>query len=578
MTLSPAEGLAQIRAKIGLFERAGRPIPTELMEILHEFSERLDAFEAAKKAHPLRYAELWTPECPTCPHSNPHAKIPEGSTRRGQPLEHLQGLTHRCPTCGEVSQRTSQLAAARSMLAGDLDISFILGGNRTGKTEVGAMVCTAFALGRDHPDVKAWAKLNKLNISRIQRAPGRVWSIAQTFELSRTICRSKLDKYLPQGTHRRSWEADGPAEALLPGGGYIGCKAFKQGASENTGHNPFEGAAIHMAWCDEEPTSEKAVESIKARLIDANGFFLQTFTPLTGWTPYLKKSLAFLHDGLPTPKGTNVLWLHGEDNPHVSAEVIRRTFGAGTPQSQAARMRGEIVPMEGAVHPDFSRQIHVIPAFDPPADWPCARSIDFGARAPFACTWSAYDSSQDQIHIYHEHYKADSLLRDHAEAIWKYEGCPHCMPDDMFSDAWHAWNAWCAEAEWRTEKRCLHCNDTGYARPIPAFTIADPEGLDQRKELSTSYCISSSVAYKARPATFDRLVNRMRPSKTGVPGLVIHDSCRMTIQEFERLTWDKNVKAELATKGPDHAHDTVRYVVYEWQKRGYVSTYEEADP
>ncbi len=233
------------------------------------------------------------------------------------------------------------------------------------------------------------------------------------------------------------------------------------------------------------------------------------------------------------------------------------------------------MPMEGAVHPDFSRQVHVIPAFDPPADWPNARSIDFGSRAPFACTWSAYDATNDQIHIYHEHYKADSLLRDHAEAIWRYEGCPHCMPDDLFGDAWHAWNAWCAEAEWRTEKRCIHCNDSGFARPIPAFTIADPEGLDQRKELSTSYCISSSVAYKARAATFDRLVNRMRPSKTGVPGLVIHDCCRMTIQEFERLTWDKNVKAELATKGPDHAHDTVRYVVYEWQKRGYVSTYEE---
>lgn len=565
MTMTPAEGLARIRAKIAQFQSAGRPIPGELTDLLQEFSDKLEAFEAVKRAHPLRYAELWAPECPTCPHPNPHAKAPVGSSRRGQPLKHLRGLTHECPACGAVTQRTSQLAAVRAMLNGEINISFVLGGNRTGKTEAGAQIAVAFALGAAHPDVQAWAKLNKLDISRIQRGPGRVWSIAQTFELSRTICRSKLDKYLPQGTHRRSWEADGPAEALLPGGGYIGCKAFKQGASENTGHNPFEGAAIHMAWCDEEPTSEKAVESIKARLIDANGFFLQTFTPLTGWTPYLKRSLAFLHDGLPTPQGVNVLWLHGEDNPHVSAEVIRRTFGAGTPQSQAARMRGEIVPMEGAVHPDFSRQTHIIAAFEPPSGWPRIRATDWGSRAPFATVWMAYDSSQDQVHVFHEVYKAGLLLSEAAQLIWAYEGCPACQPQEFGSDDWMRWRVRIAQ----NLHKCDQCQGSGFGRPVPVVAVADPEGRDQRGVFASSYDLPTGTAMKARSGTFDELFRRMKPARNGPPGLVFHDSCPETIREFERLVWDKAVKMDFATKGPDHAHDCVRYGVWEFKRQGY---------
>ena len=55
----------------------------------------------------------------------------------------------------------------------------------------------------------------------------------------------------------------------------------------------------------------------------------------------------------------------------------------------------------------------------------------------------------------------------------------------------------------------------------------------------------------------------------GRPGIQIHDCCIETIREVENLTWDETRRAELETKGDDHAHDVLRYVCYGLRRAGY---------
>jgi hypothetical protein len=560
----PAAVLADLTARVKAHAAAGEVPPASLIAVVTDLHRQLTVLARHREAHPLAYARLWVPECRTCPHPDPAAPAPPKG-RRGAPMVEVRGTIHRCPVCGIEEARTSQIGAVRALLAGDYDKAFLLGGSRTGKTEAGAQVGVAVAQGADHPDTQAWARLNGLPLDRIQRSPGLFWAVSQTHTMSRTIQREKLDKYLPAGSKRRGWEADNEAEVRLPGGGKIVCKAFAQNTSEGNAKNPFEGAKIHGAWVDEEPQSVQGFDSIGARTIDYDGLVYATMTPLSGWTPFLLTNVGHLDKGTPAPPRLFVAFLHAMDNPHVSPTVVADKW-AGKPEAiRRSRLRGEIVALEGAVHPDFHNGApYVVPSFDPPTHWPRYGGIDFGARAPFCHLWAAHDESADVLHIYREHYKADEILAYHAAAIWAVEGCPACQPTDgVGSDEWTRWRVRCADGT----HRCETCAGTGLTSDAPTMRWADPEGKDQRGMLSTLYDLPTAPAEKGRAASFQVLFDRMTVSpKHGTPGVVIHDRCVNLIRETARIVWRKGRHGETAdrweTDGDDHAHDVLRYLVY----------------
>lgn len=556
----PAAILAALTDEVRAHAAAGRTPPKSLIAVILDLRRQLEVLDRHRAAHPLAYARLWAPECRTCPHPDPRAPAPPKG-RRGLPMVAIpgSGMGHRCPGCGVVEQRTSQIALAQAILDGDYEQVFALGGNRTGKTELGAQLTVAIAQGADHPDTIAWARLNGLSLGRLQKGPGLAWAVSQTFSMSRQIQRGKLDRYLPDGSKRRNWDAESEAEVRLPGGAKIVLKAASMAGSEANAKNPFEGASIRFAWVDEEIQSPTGYQSIMARTTDQDGLVLNTMTPLSGWTPFLLAQLRHLDKGEPCPARLYVGFLHAIDNPHVPAEVIEGKWANQPEAVRRARLRGEIVALEGAVHPTFSAAApYVLPAFDPPAHWTRYGSIDFGTRAPFAMLWAAHDEANDVVHIYRERYEAGLTIRDHAEAISRINACPACYTSQPIgSDAWHAWIV--RRATHGTG--CQVCGGSGYSTDMPSIIIADPEDLGARNTLAGEYDIACSPAKKDVKKTFNALFSRFALHPTlSTPALVIHDCCTNLIREIRRLTWMEGRKLELKTKGDDHAHDALRYL------------------
>ena len=558
--LDPSAILARLTAEVQAHAAAGRTPPASLIAVILDLRRQLEVMARHREAHPLAYARLWAPECAVCPHPDPAAVAPP-KARRGQPMTAIPGagLSHRCPTCGIVEQRTSQIALAQAALDGDYEQVFALGGNRTGKTELGAQLTAAQAMGADHPDVIAWAALNGLSLGRLLPGPGIVWAVSQTFSMSRTVQRGKLDKYLPAGSKRRNWDAESEAEVRLPGGGKIVLKAASMAGSSTNAKNPFEGANIRFAWVDEEIQSPIGYESIKARTTDDDGMVFVSMTPLSGWTPFLMEQLKHIDKGTPCPPRLFVGFLHAIDNPHVSAEVVKGKWANAPEAIRRARLRGEIVPLEGAVHPTFTEGLpYVVPAFDPPASWTRYGSIDFGSRAPFCHLWAAHDESNDVLHIFGEYYEANRTIKEHAEALWRVNACPDCYTDaPIGSDAWQAWSY----RQMSGATGCQTCGGSGLSPFAPEFVIADPEDLGARNTLASEYNIPNSPANKDAKRTWDRLLTRMAIHPTlGTPAVVIHDCCANLIRETRRLTWRGGKAVDLKTEGDDHAHDCLRYL------------------
>ena len=455
-----------------------RMTPAELAEVA-----ALEAQIAADvAAHPLAYSTLW------------HRALP----------------------------RTSQRRAAQIALTPGIRRAFMLGGNRAGKSALGANITVAYALGRDHPDVKAWAKRNHLDVSAIQRGPGRVASGALSLSDARRYVRPAITALLPAGTKLRQWDAEAEGEARLPNGGVIVSKSTDQG------RRSWQGDRFHAVLMDEESPLD-VVREAEMRTVDYAGRVIHTMTPLHGWTALLDADVRTV------TASTRVAWIHGDDNPHVPADVLRELLASMGSHERAARARGEIVAMEGRVYDAFRRDVHVIPAFKPPAHWLRYVGWDFGTTNPTAILWVAHDPTDDVIHVYREHYQRGWSVERHGAYFLQI------AQDDP--------------AEW---------------------IVSD---TDRGVRLTLSGLGIQTVATKKSDVGLDRVMRlgisaiaaRLDGDANGKPHLVIHDSCPETIREIESYTWDKprnGTISESPRKLNDHAMDALRYVVQMGVRRG----------
>lgn len=574
--LLPVERAAEVEAWITLECRSS----PAFADVIAGFC----ALESAASGHPLAQARLWEPECraPAC------ARPDKGKPWRGVTLLPTgQGLLHACPSCGWTGERTSQRLAVRRILAHHrLHDAILPGGNRSGKTEAGAQIDLAFCYGKAHPAVKLWAFANDLSLDRVQSGPGRVWVEGLTWSDAMEFLRPKLDLYIPTTAKRRHWGQNQQAEAVLPGGGVIVSKVVEQGREQH------QGGSIDFLHFDEEPHDPEVVEEAGMRCVDRNAPRLFTFTSLNGWTPLLKDLLAHRLTGKPPKYGVVDIYpgLRGEDNPHINHEVLTlRAVGARS----ASRLTGEVVDLSGRVHADWRRDIHVVPAFAPPPEWPRMTGIDFGFRDPFVCLWAA-QAPDDVLHIYREHYRSEQTTAYHAQAIHDAELCPTCWPRTVHGDRepvgspeWWRWRiesdrravdvitarrdrALARRLEATRATRCPECDGIGRTEPEPSLRLADPADAQSINTLSTQYGIACVGAKKSRQTSYDALCRRLALDSGGRPHLVVHDCCPETIREMEALRWGRQtVHEEVVVVGDDHAWDVLRYLALGLEHHGY---------
>lgn len=460
------------------------------------------------------------------------------AARREAPLAFAQ-LWHRDGTRlvdGKEVARTSQRDSIRALLEPGKLFAFLLGGNRSGKSEGGAQLLVAYALGREHPWTKAWCTLNGIDPMLIPSGPGTVWVDSGDSNDSRRIARPKIATYLGRSAMWRNRDGNGEAEALIEvpdayagGWGYGGVAkwVFK---SVDQGRDGHQGDAPRAVAFDEEPLDPEVVEECTFRVVDEGGRLFFLMTPLYGWTALLNDRVREVRTD------TVVRYISGEDNPHQNQTALAMSLNAASVHMKEARAHGRVTTAVGLVYP-FDRAVHVVPSFTPPLEWPRYLSIDFGTRNPACWLWGAVDGKDDVLHVWREHYAAGMTIKQHVAHVTGLEVTEANLP--AIAQYWRDQNF--------------------------AGVVADPEDLDARLELA-ELGLETTAANKAIRHGIDVVSGRMAQDANGNPHVVYHDCVVNLIREKEGYRWPKsrpgavNDGTENPVKKDDHAMDALRYL------------------
>ena len=216
--------------------RNGCDVSRPMAEVCQAMVEHELAQRQTHKGHPLRWVELWRPECRTCsdvtwprasdgrllnPAGKPCGRTGPGDDvpHHGVAMQHLGGDRHRCPRCGVEEERTSQLEMVRRFLHSSALYFVALGGNRSSKSWSGSVCAVMTAMGAAHPDVVEVLRRNGLSPGRLPQAPALVLAGSITNDDSRDYLRPIYDSLLPADWQWSARFAAQTASTWQPGSG-----------------------------------------------------------------------------------------------------------------------------------------------------------------------------------------------------------------------------------------------------------------------------------------------------------------------------------------------------------------------
>ena len=293
---------------------------------------------------------------------------------------------------------------------------WVFGGNRSGKTECGAVEVVYLACGV-HPFRK-----NKLTDG---------WVVSLSRQVQRDVAQKKILQYLPPSCIEKivmvSGEKDSAENGIIDfilvrskvgGLSRIGFKSCDQGREK------FQGASLDYVWFDEEPP-EDIYNECKMRVFDRRGEIFGTMTPLKGLTWVY--STIYLND-----KNDKEIWcetMEWADNPFLSKKEIESMSKSFSNEELESRRFGKFMQNGGMVYSEFDENENVIEPFEIPLDWQDAISIDPGLHNPLSAHFYAVDFDGN-VYVVAEHYAAGQTVEFHANKIkeiarrlnWKMDG------------------------------------------------------------------------------------------------------------------------------------------------------------
>lgn len=393
---------------------------------------------------------------------------------------------------------------------------WVFGGNRSGKTECGAVECVYLARGI-HP-------------YRNNREGVHGWVVSLSTQVQRDVAQKKILHYL-----RRDWiddivmqsgRKDAPEHGIIDfirvknvfgGISVIGFKSCDQGREK------FQGASLDFVWFDEEPPQD-IYEECRMRIIDRKGDIFGTMTPLKGLTFVYNEIFLNRHND-------SEIWyefMEWSDNPYLDKEEILRMEQSLDEPSLQARRYGKFAASSGLVYPEFDERVHVIEPFPIPKDWQDMISIDPGLNNPLSAHWYAVDFD-DNVYVVYEHFAAGRDIDYHADCIKEI-----CKKID-----WHyAYNGRIralidSAAKQRTLGSVKSVVELFYERGI----LVNP---NVEKDL-----FSGIARVKAYLNT-----------KNGLPNIYIFNTCVNLIRELKGYFWGSG---DTPKKVDDHCLDEMRY-------------------
>ena len=282
---------------------------------------------------------------------------------------------------------------------------WVFGGNRSGKTECGAVESVYMARGI-HP-----YRENKDNVFG--------WVVSLSQQVQRDVAQSKILSYI-----NPSWIEDvsmlsGKKESLKYGvidqiriknvfGGIsvIGFKSCDQGREK------FQGSSLDFVWFDEEPP-EDIYDECRMRVLDKCGDIFGTMTPLKG--------LTFIHDKIYLNAENNPeIWyefMEWGDNPYLNQKEIDLLSETLSEDQLSSRRYGRFKESAGLVYTEFDENIHVLKEpIQIPYDWQDTISIDPGLNNPLSAHWYAVDYDGN-VYVVAEHFEAGKDVVYHSNKI-----------------------------------------------------------------------------------------------------------------------------------------------------------------
>jgi phage terminase large subunit-like protein len=263
-------------------------------------------------------------------------------------------------------------------------MKLLAGGNRSGKSNAGA----PYVLKRC-----------------IEKPKQKWWVSGTTYADSRDIQQRKIYEYLPKhlikyGTYS---EANGYTnrKIILKNSSEISFKSFDQG------RDSYQGEDCDGAWFDEEAPIDIFKEQ-RLRLLDRNGEFLMTMTPLKGMSqlmndvlegytaveirhaPLVNKTLPIIAEN----KGWKLYFLWTTDNPYIDKDRLIQEVKYMSDIELMSRIYGIPTDVAGRVYPMFSRTVHVIDySHVPEKNNTLYTVLDPHDRKPWAIQWWVVNKS-----------------------------------------------------------------------------------------------------------------------------------------------------------------------------------------
>lgn len=281
---------------------------------------------------------------------------------------------------------------------------WVFGGNRSGKTECGAVETVWLARGI-HPN-----KQNKSSVT--------CWVVSLSTQVQRDVAQNKILYYL-----NPDWISDvvmlsgskaSPSSGIID---FIVVKNVLGGLSKigfkscDQGREKFQGTSLDFVWFDEEPPHDIYLEC-KMRVLDKQGEIFGTMTPLKG--------LTWVYDEIYLNKyNDSQVWctfMSWEDNPFLDKSEILALSESMSADELNSRKYGKFGCNGGMVYSEFDENVNVIEPFDVPPDWQDVISIDPGLNNPLSCHWYACDYDGN-VYVVAEHFEAKKDICYHTKKI-----------------------------------------------------------------------------------------------------------------------------------------------------------------
>lgn len=394
---------------------------------------------------------------------------------------------------------------------------WVFGGNRSGKTECGAVESVWLARGI-HPFRK-----NRKNIE--------MWVVSLSSQVQRDVAQAKVLSYINpawiEDVCMLSGRKDNPLGGVID---YILLKNVFGGVSKigfkscDQGREKFQGASLDYVWFDEEPPYD-IYQECRMRVMDKQGEIFGTMTPLKG--------LSWVYDEIYLNKNNDdniwyeqMEWL---DNPYLKKEEIESLTSSMSSDELDARRYGKFTASGGMVYPEFDENVNVIEPFNVPMEWYDNISIDPGLNNPLSAHWYAVDYDNN-IYVIAEHFEAQKGIEYHAEMIKKI--CDRLN--------WHKSNG----------RICALIDSAANQR-----TLASQKSVS---ELFYDYGILVNPNVNKDLFSGIQRVKTYLKNAKGESKLFIFKTCTNLIREMKSYFWGKT---DVPIKKDDHALDELRYYI-----------------